>query len=74
MKTTLIKDLYGEIERLKAGKTTAQFDNALEMKNWNLFVIIMCNILLSEVYASREKSGVYLPKERYYQEEMERKV
>ncbi|KAI7732548.1 hypothetical protein M8C21_024154 [Ambrosia artemisiifolia] len=44
MKTTLIKDLYGEIERLKA-----------------------------EVYASREKSGVYLPKERYYQEEMERK-
>ncbi|KAK9075819.1 hypothetical protein SSX86_004148 [Deinandra increscens subsp. villosa] len=44
MKTTLIKDLYGEIERLKA-----------------------------EIYASREKSGVYLPKERYYQEEMERK-
>ncbi|KAI3514244.1 hypothetical protein L1887_12563 [Cichorium endivia] len=44
MKTTLIKDLYGEIERLKA-----------------------------EVFASREKSGVYLPKERYYQEEMERK-
>ncbi|KAK1408457.1 hypothetical protein QVD17_40247 [Tagetes erecta] len=45
MKTTLIKDLYGEIERLKA-----------------------------EVYASREKNGVYLPKERYYQEEMERKA
>ncbi|KAI3749932.1 hypothetical protein L2E82_20553 [Cichorium intybus] len=44
MKTTLIKDLYGEIERLKA-----------------------------EVYASREKNGVYMPKERYYQEEMERK-
>ncbi|XP_024968128.1 kinesin-like protein KIN-5C [Cynara cardunculus var. scolymus] len=45
MKTTLIKDLYGEIERLKA-----------------------------EVHASREKSGVYLPKERYYQEEVERKA
>ncbi|XP_023734741.1 kinesin-like protein KIN-5C isoform X1 [Lactuca sativa] len=44
MKTTLIKDLYGEIERLKA-----------------------------EVYASREKNGVYMPKERYYQEELERK-
>ncbi|XP_024981925.1 kinesin-like protein KIN-5C [Cynara cardunculus var. scolymus] len=44
MKTTLIKDLYGEIERLKA-----------------------------EVYASREKNGVHIPKERYYQEEMERK-
>nr|AAD21445.1 putative kinesin-related cytokinesis protein [Arabidopsis thaliana] len=45
MKSTLIKDLYGEIERLKA-----------------------------EVYASREKNGVYMPKERYYQEESERKV
>ncbi|KAI7734063.1 hypothetical protein M8C21_014611 [Ambrosia artemisiifolia] len=44
MKTTLIKDLYGEIERLKA-----------------------------EVYATREKNGVYIPKERYYQEELERK-
>ncbi|MFS7952700.1 Kinesin-like protein KIN-5C [Helianthus anomalus] len=44
MKTTLIKDLYSEIEKLKA-----------------------------EVYASREKNGVYLPKERYYQKEMKRK-
>ncbi|XP_077241300.1 P-loop containing nucleoside triphosphate hydrolases superfamily protein [Tasmannia lanceolata] len=45
MKTTLIKDLYGEIDRLKA-----------------------------EVYAAREKNGVYIPKERYYQEESERKA
>ncbi|XP_020577082.1 kinesin-like protein KIN-5C [Phalaenopsis equestris] len=45
MKSTLIKDLYGEIERLKA-----------------------------EVYATREKVGVYIPKERYYQEEAERKA
>ncbi|XP_057497269.1 kinesin-like protein KIN-5C [Actinidia eriantha] len=45
MKSTLIKDLYGEIERLKA-----------------------------EVYATREKNGIYLPKERYYQEENERKA
>ncbi|XP_038973722.1 kinesin-like protein KIN-5C [Phoenix dactylifera] len=45
MKSTLIKDLYGEIERLKA-----------------------------EVYAAREKVGVYIPKERYYQEEAERKA
>ncbi|CAA0822513.1 Probable 125 kDa kinesin-related protein [Striga hermonthica] len=45
MKSTLIKDLYGEIERLKA-----------------------------EVYAAREKVGVYIPKERYYQEETERKA
>jgi hypothetical protein len=27
-----------------------------------------------EVYAAREKNGVYMPKERYYQEESERKV
>ncbi|KAH6762178.1 P-loop containing nucleoside triphosphate hydrolases superfamily protein [Perilla frutescens var. hirtella] len=45
MKSTLIKDLYGEIERLKA-----------------------------EVYATREKNGVYIPKERYYQEESEKKA
>ncbi|GLT62689.1 hypothetical protein SLA2020_353070 [Shorea laevis] len=45
MKSTLIKDLYGEIERLKA-----------------------------EVYAAREKNGVYIPKERYHQEESERKA
>ncbi|KAL9843173.1 Kinesin-like protein KIN-5C [Arabidopsis thaliana] len=30
--------------------------------------------LKAEVYASREKNGVYMPKERYYQEESERKV
>lgn len=29
---------------------------------------------LSEVYATREKNGVYIPKERYYQEEIEKKV
>lgn len=29
MKTTLIKDLYGEIERLKAGKITEMSYNAL---------------------------------------------
>ncbi|KAK4743316.1 hypothetical protein SAY87_001317 [Trapa incisa] len=45
MKSTLIKDLYGEIDRLKA-----------------------------EVYSAREKNGVYIPKERYYQEEAERKA
>lgn len=45
MKSTLIKDLYSEIERLK-----------------------------TEVYAAREKSGVYIPKDRYYQEEAEKKA
>ncbi|KAL6586425.1 Kinesin-like protein KIN-5C [Orobanche minor] len=45
MKSTLIKDLYGKIERLKA-----------------------------EVYAVMEKNGVYIPRERYFQEESERKA
>uniref|UniRef100_A0A453RRV7 Kinesin-like protein n=1 Tax=Aegilops tauschii subsp. strangulata TaxID=200361 RepID=A0A453RRV7_AEGTS len=45
MKSTLIKDLYGEIDRLKA-----------------------------EVYAAREKVGVYIPKDRYQMEENERKA
>ncbi|CAL5207412.1 unnamed protein product [Lathyrus oleraceus] len=45
MKTTLIKDLYGEIERLKG-----------------------------EVYAAREKNGVYIPKDRYIQQENEKKA
>ncbi|KAK8936898.1 125 kDa kinesin-related protein [Platanthera zijinensis] len=52
MKSTLIKDLYGEIDRLKAVK----------------------KLLFPEVYATREKVGVYIPKERYYQEECERKT
>ncbi|ONK71285.1 uncharacterized protein A4U43_C04F6900 [Asparagus officinalis] len=45
MKSTLIKDLYGEIDRLKA-----------------------------ELNATREKNGVYIPKERYSLEESERKA
>ncbi|CAI8602433.1 unnamed protein product [Vicia faba] len=45
MKTTLIKDLYGEIERLKG-----------------------------EVYAAREKNGIYIPKDRYIQQENEKKA
>lgn len=28
----------------------------------------------SEVYAAREKNGIYIPKERYTQEEAEKKV
>ncbi|KAL6517064.1 hypothetical protein OROHE_018024 [Orobanche hederae] len=45
MKSTLIKDIYGEIERPKA-----------------------------EIYAARERNGVYIPRERYFQEESERKA
>ena len=70
MKSTLIKDLYGEIERLKAG-------NYLFCGS-QLYLPALSNGLkmfpFSEVYAAREKVGVYIPKERYYQEESERKV
>ncbi|KAH0929972.1 hypothetical protein HID58_015699 [Brassica napus] len=45
MKSAIMKDLYGEIERLK-----------------------------QEVYAAREKNGIYIPKERYTQEEAEKKA
>ncbi|BBN07677.1 kinesin family member 11 [Marchantia polymorpha subsp. ruderalis] len=45
MKSALIKDLYGEIERLKA-----------------------------EVNAARDKNGIYLPRERFYQDEVEKKA
>lgn len=38
-----------------------------------LFIFFVPLVLL-EVYATREKNGVYIPKERYYQEENERKV
>ncbi|KAI5057401.1 hypothetical protein GOP47_0027416 [Adiantum capillus-veneris] len=45
MKTTLIKELYGEIDRLK-----------------------------TELHAAREKNGVYIPRERYYQDEADKKA
>ncbi|GAA0173613.1 microtubule binding motor protein [Lithospermum erythrorhizon] len=45
MKSTVMKDLYFEIERLKL-----------------------------EVYAAREKNGIYIPKDRYLQEEAEKKA
>jgi len=31
-------------------------------------------LTVSEVYAAREKNGIYIPKERYTQEEAEKKV
>ncbi|XP_024369374.1 kinesin-like protein KIN-5A isoform X2 [Physcomitrium patens] len=45
MKSALIKDLYGEIEKLKA-----------------------------EVYSARERNGIYIPRERYFEEEAEKKA
>lgn len=79
MKSTLIKDLYGEIERLKAGKLLWSL-----VRRVSIVMLFWKNFILSyipppppphtEVYAAREKNGVYIPKERYYQEEAERKV
>ncbi|KAG0629863.1 hypothetical protein M758_1G135000 [Ceratodon purpureus] len=45
MKSALIKDLYSEIDRLKA-----------------------------EVYSARERNGIYIPRERYFEEEAEKKA
>ena len=75
MKSTLIKDLYGEIERLKAGKKRQSLTVVLKLYyslSSALTFFLFANF--KEVYASREKNGVYMPKERYYQEESERKV
>ena len=77
MKSTLIKDLYGEIDRLKAGKwkTLCFFVVRLFPKCFLAFMKARLSFLTSaEVHAAREKNGVYIPKERYYQEESERKV
>ena len=79
MKSTLIKDLYGEIERLKGGHCfiirLSYFKGFFPQFQSNILLIPLCfNCFLPEVYAAREKNGVYIPKERYYQEESERKV
>lgn len=78
MKSTLIKDLYGEIERLKSGNLPLSLVRYACVCHF--FKLIHSRIILTttlsriEVYAAREKNGVYIPKERYYQEETERKV
>lgn len=91
MKSTLIKDLYGEIERLKGGKFLSSSVTCLcrhlDVSCYAfcyLYLFLFLNLfdllinpfvtLYTEVYAAREKNGVYIPKERYYQEESERKV
>lgn len=78
MKSTLIKDLYGEIERLKGGHCfiirLRYFKGFFPQVQSNILLTLCSNCFLPEVYAAREKNGVYIPKERYYQEESERKV
>lgn len=44
----------------------------------NFYIVFYSSVTMlpfyTEVYAAREKNGVYIPKERYIQEESERKV
>lgn len=63
----MIKDLYSEIDRLKQGRVTILRD--FKLLEWFLLIT-----LFSEVYAAREKNGIYIPRDRYLQEEAEKKV
>lgn len=52
-----------------------QWQYIVEVHVWKIGLPLLINSYFSlEVYAAREKNGVYIPKERYYQEESERKV
>lgn len=73
MKTAVIKDLYSEIDRLKQGSSECTF-----LIYWNAkchaFSTHLVSYLSAEVFAAREKNGIYIPRERYLQEEAEKKV
>lgn len=73
MKSAVIKDLYSEIDRLKQGLSACTF-----LLYWNVkchaFSTHLDSCLFSEVFAAREKNGIYIPRERYLQEEAEKKV
>lgn len=77
MKSAIMKDLYGEIERLKQGIYIGHIfvillsysDTYSESR-----LVYVSSLDCSEVYAAREKNGIYIPKERYTQEEAEKKV
>lgn len=76
MKSAIMKDLYSEIERLKQGIYLLHIDDLLCLLNTYMWISwVNCLFLtVSEVYAAREKNGIYIPKERYTQEEAEKKV
>jgi hypothetical protein len=44
----------------------------VEYIQWMLTRMLLC--VEPEVYAAREKNGIYLPRERYFQDEAEKKV
>lgn len=87
MKSALIKDLYSEIDRLKQGMYCASLSHTLSLmvENKSLmffsplldiwFLKIIYTLLYTiEVYAAREKNGIYIPRDRYLNEEAEKKV
>ncbi|XP_009792660.1 kinesin-like protein KIN-5D isoform X1 [Nicotiana sylvestris] len=79
MKSAMIKDLYSEIDRLKQGlyfylPLFLYINIYLALINY-LITYFVCSILMpTEVYAAREKNGIYIPRDRYLQEEAEKKA
>lgn len=55
---------------LQANSVCMQFQHKIGEQGSISFVA--CDI--TEVYAAREKNGIYLPRERYFQDEAEKKV
>lgn len=52
--------------------TIIRCESYLKLKEFLIIVLFLCYKL--EVYAAREKNGIYIPKDRYLQEEAEKKV
>lgn len=86
MKSALIKDLYSEIDRLKQGclllpralSLSTHFvfvwNNAILFSVINGMTFFFPSTVQLEVYAAREKNGIYIPRDRYLHEEAEKKV
>lgn len=75
-KSVLLKDLYQEIERMKQGSVVLYclYLCKFWLKSCSKLVHASSPILQTDVRAAREKNGVYVPHERFVQEEAEKKV
>lgn len=89
MKSALIKDLYSEIDRLKQGllpwRCFFHVKRYISVASWrkrhfytNVYIgptlkLLFC-FVFAEVYAAREKNGIYIPRDRFLLEETEKKV
>lgn len=72
MKSAMMKDLYYEIERLKQGQHFVIIELLVLIFVFNYFT--RSAFFFSEVFSAREKNGIYIPRDRYLQEESEKKV